>query len=92
MCGIFYDIIERRNRRQIAGAAVGSALVGATVGVIAALLLAPQSGEETWDDIQDFALTGMKKAKRQGRRVGRSIHSFADGVKNAADDAMDEFD
>jgi gas vesicle protein len=76
-------------------------LAGAGVGGAVALLFAPQSGEETRDDISRRALEGREFldgkveesrhfVKDGGRRVGQEVTSLVDRGKGEVSDLVDK--
>jgi hypothetical protein len=74
-------------------------LGGLVVGAVAGLLLAPQSGAETREDIEDFRLRGMEGARSlfarvsdaiPGRiKVGAAVGAVKGGANAAAASARD---
>lgn len=96
--GAFTGQNRRNSRRNFA---LGTAL-GLLVGSATALLLAPQSGADTREDIQNLALKtkdrawdlaqeGIGHAKRLARRAGCAMEDMAedveDGVENLKEGA-----
>ena len=68
------------NERGCSLGAVGLAFVGGgLVGAAMALLLAPQSGRESRDQLRGYA-----------RRAGDHIHEFTDTAAQALDQAVDK--
>jgi len=57
-------------------------LIGFAVGAAAALLLAPQSGEETRDWIADQSRRGVKQARRGFEQASRAVE---DAVERTTD-------
>ncbi|MEO7083054.1 MAG: YtxH domain-containing protein [Gemmatimonadaceae bacterium] len=75
-----YVIIER----QQTNGGVPTFLIGLAIGAVAALLLAPQSGEETRDDIKRRA-RGVRHAAKSA--VTRAATNVTDTVTDTFDDA-----
>jgi gas vesicle protein len=63
-------------------------LIGVGIGVAAALLYAPQSGEETREWISDTAEHGWKTLRRTGRRSVRQIQHTVGKGEEAITDLM----
>ena len=63
-----YIVVEREN-----GGGLGSFILGALVGAGLALLLAPQSGEETQEEIKTRALKFRDSAKEQVREAQENL-------------------
>lgn len=80
MCGLIYGWIEENRRIRIAKSAVVSAFFGAAVGAAAGIFLAPQSGEETRDDIENAVYDTIDSAKSQIQKVGRSAKHVTDDL------------
>lgn len=74
--GAFTGENRRTRHRQVATAAILGLLAGAAAG----LLLAPQSGEETRQDIADFAVKGAGVVKEKSVQAGRKIKETATDV------------
>ena len=64
----------RRNNDNT-GAILGSLFVGALAGAVAALLLAPQSGKETRDQLTD-------EADKLRREIEKYANDFSDKAKS----------
>jgi gas vesicle protein len=75
-----YVIIERES----SGSGVPTFLVGLAVGALAALLLAPQSGEDTRDEIKRRA-RGVRRAAKNA--VTRAASNVTDSVTGTFDEA-----
>jgi len=59
-----------------------SFLTGAVVGAGLALLFAPQSGEETRKQIQDFSEKLGSEVKDSVEKIGEKASAFIDGTKD----------
>jgi gas vesicle protein len=64
-------------------------IVGGVAGAVAALLLAPQSGEETRAFIKDKSIELRDKAAEQAEMVATRANEFADEAKSRGKDAFD---
>ncbi len=74
------------------GACLAWFLLGATLGAVGALLLAPQSGSETREIVRKKALEGREALNRTGREVydrGREVY---DRGRELADDASELYE
>lgn len=83
MCGLIYGWVEGYRRRRMAKAAIVSAFFGAAVGAAAGLLLAPQSGEETREDIGYAIQDTLDSAKDQIHKVGQSAKQVTDDLASS---------
>lgn len=64
-------------------------VVGGVAGAVAALLLAPQSGEETRNLIKDKSIELRDKAAEQAEIVATKASAFADDAKVRGKDAYE---
>jgi gas vesicle protein len=64
-------------------------IVGGVAGAVAALLLAPQSGEETRALIKDKSIELRDKATEQAEMVASRANEFADDAKTRGKEAFD---
>lgn len=83
MCGLIYGWIEENRRIRIAKSAVVSAFFGAAVGAAAGIFLAPQSGEETREDVENVVYDTLDSAKSQIHKVGRSAKQVTDDLTSS---------
>lgn len=83
MCGLIYGWVEEYRRRQMAKVAVVSAFFGAVVGAAGGILLAPQSGEETREDIGYAIQDTLNSAKDQIHKVGQSAKQVTDDLASS---------
>jgi len=65
-------------------------LIGLGIGVSAALLLAPQAGDELRDDIGDAIDDSMHQLRRHGRKIGRHSRKLIDAVQDTAEDVVQQ--
>lgn len=70
-------------RHDHTGAILGSLFVGALAGAVAALLLAPQSGDETRQRLAD-------EAEKLKKEIEKYAHDFSDKAKKAKADLEDK--
>ena len=64
-------------------------VVGGVAGAVAALLLAPQSGEETRALIKDKSIELRDKAAEQANIVASRANEFADTAKSRGKEAIE---
>ncbi len=64
-------------------------IVGGVAGAVAALLLAPQSGEETRALIKDKSIELRDKAAEQAEMVATRANEFTDDAKTRGKEAFD---
>ncbi|MCX6034269.1 MAG: YtxH domain-containing protein [Chloroflexi bacterium] len=64
-------------------------VVGGVAGAVAALLLAPQSGEETRALIKDKSIELRDKAAEQAELVATKANEFADDAKSRGKEAIE---
>ncbi len=64
-------------------------IVGGVAGAVAALLLAPQSGEDTRALIKDKSIELRDKAAEQAEVVASKANEFADQAKTRGQEAYD---
>ncbi len=83
MCGLIYGWVEEYRRRQMAKVAVVSAFFGAAVGAAGGILLAPQSGEDTREDIGYAIQDTLDSAKDQIHKVGQSAKQVTDDLASS---------
>lgn len=74
--GAFTGQNRRTRQRQVC---VGT-LLGLLAGAAAGLLLAPQSGKETREDIADFAVKSAETVKEKSVEAGKKIKTTATDV------------
>ena len=67
-------------------------LLGATLGAVGALLLAPQSGSETRDIVRQRALEGRDALSKTGRQVYERGREAYERGKELADDASELYE
>ena len=65
-------------------------VVGGVAGAVAALLLAPQTGEETRALIKDKSIELRDKAAEQAEMVASRANEFADQAKTRATDLTNQ--
>lgn len=65
-------------------------LGGVLVGGIAALLLAPNSGEETRSQIKDMADEGIDTVRRKYNSASESLHRDTTIIRDAARGAVED--
>lgn len=66
--------------------------LGAVIGVVAALLLAPKAGEELRDDIAEGLSDGVNGVRKAGRDLKRRAQKIVDGARDKVQDAIDAGD
>ena len=66
--------------------------LGAAIGVVAALLLAPKAGEELRDDIAEGVSDGINRVRKAGRDLKRRAHRIVDGARDQVQDAINAGD
>lgn len=86
MCGLIYGWIKENRRRRMAKAAVVSGFLGAALGAAAGILLAPQSGEETRENIENAFQDTWDSARHQIHRVGQSAKQVTDDLTSSFQD------
>jgi gas vesicle protein len=64
-------------------------LLGASLGVVAGMLLAPKSGEELREDLGDRLNEGAHRVRTAGRTVSRRAQDMANQVQRSVSDAAD---
>jgi gas vesicle protein len=64
-------------------------IVGGVAGAVAALLLAPQSGEETRALIKDKSIELRDKAAEQAEMVATRANEFADDARTRGKEAFE---
>jgi gas vesicle protein len=67
-------------------------VVGAGVGAVAALLLAPKSGEELRDDIAESVTDGVSQVRATGKDLKRRAQKVVDMARDQVQDAVDAGD
>jgi gas vesicle protein len=67
-------------------------VLGAGVGAVVALLLAPKSGEELRDDIADGVTESVAQVRSTGRDLKRRAQRAVDLAKEQVHDAIDAGD
>jgi gas vesicle protein len=78
-------------RDRIPGTILTFAL-GAGIGAVVALLLAPKSGEELRGDIADGVNDGVNQVRSSGRDLKRRAQKVMDLAKDQVQDAIDAGD
>jgi gas vesicle protein len=78
-----YIVIERES------GGFGSFIVGAMVGAAVALLLAPQSGEETQREIRDRARRLRDAAEERVRDAQRQLETRLDDARHGVGESVD---
>jgi gas vesicle protein len=63
-------------------------VVGAGVGAVAALLLAPKSGEEFRDDITEVVHDGVNQVRATGKDLTRRAQKVVDMARDQVQDAV----
>jgi gas vesicle protein len=63
--------------------------LGAAVGAVAALLLAPKSGEELRGDIADAVNDGAKQVRSAGRNLKQRAQEIVELATDTVQDALD---
>ena len=74
------------------GACLAWFLLGATLGAVGALLLAPQTGSETREMVRKRALEGRDALGRTGREVYERGREVCERGKNIAEDASELYE
>lgn len=64
-------------------------VVGATLGVVAGMLLAPKSGEELREDLTDQLNEGAHRVRAASRSVARRAAEMANQVHESVSDLAD---
>lgn len=82
--------ISGRNRRDRRRNAIVGVLTGLVGGGITALLLAPQSGAETRQDLAHATEQGIKVAKESAERVAEQASHHAHNFYDAASEKVSE--
>jgi gas vesicle protein len=88
-----HPILKRRNKmsdHDDFGAFLIGFIVGGVAGAVAALLLAPQSGEETRALIKDKSIELRDKAAEQAEMVASRANEFADDAKTRGKEVFDD--
>lgn len=79
-------------RRERIPGAILAFVVGAGVGAVVALLLAPKSGEELRGDIVDGVNESVNQVRSTGRDLKRRAQRAVDLAKDQVQDAIDAGD
>jgi gas vesicle protein len=66
--------------------------LGAGIGAVVALLLAPKAGEELRDDIAEGVSDGMNGVRRAGRDLKKRAQRVVDGASDRVQDAIEAGD
>jgi len=66
--------------------------LGAGIGAVVALLLAPKAGEELRDDIVDSVNDGVNQIRSTGKDLRRRAQKVVDVAKDHVQDALDAGD
>lgn len=82
--GAFTGQNRRTRQRQVCGATILGIIAGAAAG----LLLAPQSGEETRQDIADFAVKSADVVKEKSVETGKKIKATATDLYGKVEDGV----
>ena len=64
-------------------------VLGASLGVVAGMLLAPKSGEELREDVTDRLNEGAKRARTATKAVTRRAQEMANQVQQSVSDIAD---
>jgi len=64
-------------------------LVGASLGVVAGMLLAPKSGEDLREDLTDRLNEGADRVRSAGRSVSRRAQEIANQVQQGVSDVAE---
>jgi gas vesicle protein len=78
-------------REQVPGTIL-TFVIGAGVGALVALLLAPKSGEELRGDIVDGVNDGVNQVRSTGKDLKRRAQKVVDMAKDQVQDAIDAGD
>lgn len=79
---------NRRNRHRDA---IAAGVLGLLAGAAAGLLLAPQSGKETRQDIADFAVKSADVVKEKSVEAGKKIKHTATDLYGRVEDGVNRF-
>ena len=60
--------------------------LGASLGVVAGILLTPKSGEETGEDLSDRLNEGVERVRTAGKTVARRAQEMASQVQQGVSD------
>jgi gas vesicle protein len=63
-------------------------ILGAAVGAVVALLIAPQAGEELRDDVAAGVGDRVKHVRATGKNIERRAQEFVDQTKNQVQNAI----
>jgi gas vesicle protein len=63
--------------------------LGASLGVVAGMLLAPKSGEELREDLTDRLNEGTRRARTASKSVSRRAQEMANQVQQSVSDMAD---
>jgi gas vesicle protein len=63
--------------------------LGASVGVVAGMLLAPKSGEDLREELNDRLNAGAKRVRATSRSVARRAQEMASQVQQSVSDAAE---
>jgi gas vesicle protein len=63
--------------------------LGASLGVVAGMLLAPKSGEELREDLTDRLNEGTRRARTASKSVSRRAQEMANQVQQSVSDVAD---
>ena len=72
------------------GSGIGMLAIGAAVGAVAALLLAPKSGKEMRSDIKGKATDVNNKIKGRTQQVSQKTRELTEKARTRAKDAIDQ--
>jgi gas vesicle protein len=75
--------LERRDESD-AGARLAYFAIGATVGAVVALLLAPKSGRELREDLADVTRKGVDRARETGTQLTSKAGEYYDAAASRA--------
>lgn len=64
-------------------------VIGAGVGVVAALLLAPKSGEELRDDMAEVVHDGVNQVRTTGKDLKRRVQKVVDMARDQVQEVVD---
>ncbi|HEX3559127.1 MAG TPA: YtxH domain-containing protein [Pyrinomonadaceae bacterium] len=75
---------DHQRRESDAGARLGYFVIGATVGAVVALLLAPKSGRELREDLADATRKGVDRARETGTQLSTKAGEYYDAASARA--------
>jgi gas vesicle protein len=78
----------KRNQKKWSHPVVTFCL-GLGIGALAGILLAPQSGEDTRDDIVDSVTDGVEEVRARSTKAIRGARRYVNETKDRIDDAVE---